>query len=73
LLAVSEGHAVKAPSLESILQSQKAEDWTDNVLLERALSGFSSGLVALNEHKPLQKLSLLERKKALFGSDSLFS
>lgn len=60
-------------SVETILKS-KTEIQNDTVLLESSALGFhfASGLVVLNRHKPLLEMTVLERKKALFGSDALF-
>jgi la-related protein 1 len=60
-----------APSLEIMLQS--GEEISSTVLLESSVTGsdFVTGFVELN--KPLETLSLHARRKALFGSDALFS
>lgn len=60
-----------APSLEHILQP--GEEISRTVLLESSVTGsdFVTGFVELN--KPLETLSLHARRKALFGSDALFS
>jgi hypothetical protein len=67
--------AMKTPSIEAILLSKNSEVPNDTALLERPASGFhfANGLVALNRHKPLLQMPILERKKALFGSDALLS
>ncbi len=36
-------------------------------------SNFIAGIAELSQHHPIQKLSLSERRKVLFGADSLFS
>jgi la-related protein 1 len=36
-------------------------------------SSFIAGIAELSQHHPIQKLSLSERRKMLFGADSLFS
>mmetsp|Transcript_15225 Transcript_15225/g.22390 ORF Transcript_15225/g.22390 Transcript_15225/m.22390 type:complete len:1864 (+) Transcript_15225:253-5844(+) len=63
-----------APSLENFLQGS-IEDQNAVTLLESDISGvdFITGLVGLNRHKELKSLSLIERRKVLFGSDSLLS
>jgi hypothetical protein len=32
-----------------------------------------TGLVVLSKHRPMERMSLSERRKALFGTDALFS
>jgi hypothetical protein len=43
-------------------------------LLESTMTGsdFVSGLVALSRHRPMDKMTLPDRRKALFGTDALF-
>jgi hypothetical protein len=62
-------------SIEAILKSEVNGVPDHTLLLESTVSGFrfASGLVVLNKHKPLKDMPSLERKKALFGSDALFS
>ena len=62
-----------APSLENMLQPGK--EIAGTVLLESSVtaSDFVTGYVELNKYSPLQTLSLRARRKALFGSDALFS
>jgi len=63
-----------APTLSSILQSEAQHKNLDAVLLERSSSSdFTTGLEELNKLTPLGELSLSERRKTLFGSDSLSS
>eukprot|EP00542_Grammatophora_oceanica_P014143 CAMPEP_0194037432 /NCGR_PEP_ID=MMETSP0009_2-20130614/9782_1 /TAXON_ID=210454 /ORGANISM="Grammatophora oceanica, Strain CCMP 410" /LENGTH=1666 /DNA_ID=CAMNT_0038679591 /DNA_START=197 /DNA_END=5197 /DNA_ORIENTATION=+ len=64
-----------APSLSVMLQPGHVDQGSGMVLLEESMNGnnFVTGLVELNKHKPLNGMSLVERKKALFGSDALFS
>jgi hypothetical protein len=52
---------------------QSGEEISSTVLLESSVTGsdFVTGFVELN--KPLETLSLHARRKALFGSDALFS
>jgi tetratricopeptide (TPR) repeat protein len=69
------GLAMTTASIETILKSEVNGVPDHTVLLENTVSGFrfASGLVVLNEHLPLKDMPSLERKKALFGSDALFS
>jgi len=67
-----------APSLYDILCND--EDDKNNreegvVFLENVIAGstFATGLAELNRHQPVGNLSLNERRKALFGTDALFS
>jgi hypothetical protein len=62
-----------APSLENMLQPGEQIDGT--VLLESSVSAsdFVTGYVELNKFRPIETLSLRARRRALFGSDALFS
>lgn len=62
-----------APSLENILQPGKEIDGT--VLLESSVtaSDFVTGYAELNKFRPVETLPLRARRRALFGSDALFS
>ena len=66
-----------APSLKEIFDGGniKYTSVTDMDLLESTMvrSDFVTGLVDLSRHTPMEKMSLQERRKALFGSDALFS
>ena len=64
-----------ASSLEKMLQPGERDEKSGMVLLESSVSGsdFVTGLVELNKHKPLEDLPLNLRRRALFGSDALFS
>lgn len=61
-----------AISLRDILNS--VDSRTGMALLESAIGGsiFITGLSELNTYKPLHSMTLLERRKALFGTDALF-
>jgi tetratricopeptide (TPR) repeat protein len=61
-----------APSLYDMLKS--SEDGIQQTLLSRNIDGtdFITGLTHLNNPQPIISLSLLERRKALFGTDALF-
>jgi len=66
---------LSVPSLKEMIQHG-----TENVklgveLLESSIppTNFIAGIAKLNQHHPIQKLSLPERRKMLFGADSLFS
>ena len=66
-----------APSIREIIEAADKRETTetDMDLLESAMdrSIFVSGLASLSRHRPLESMSLSERRKALFGSDALFS
>ena len=70
-----------APSLYDILQDDKNDNDDEKnrekgvVFLENTIAGstFATGLAELNKHQPIGDLSLNERRKALFGTDALFS
>ena len=59
-----------ATSLQDILTDPP----TGLVLLESAIGGsvFITGLSKLNRYRPLASMTLLERRRALFGTDALF-
>ncbi|KAL7563424.1 hypothetical protein ACA910_016520 [Epithemia clementina (nom. ined.)] len=61
-----------ATSLQDILNP--VDPSTGLVLLESAIDGsiFITGLSELNRYRPLGSMSLLERRRALFGTDALF-
>jgi tetratricopeptide (TPR) repeat protein len=62
-----------APSLENMLQPGKEIDGM--VLLESSVyaSDFVTGYAELNKFRPVETLPLRARRRALFGSDALFS
>lgn len=62
-----------APSLENMLQPGEEIDGT--VLLESSVnaSHYVTGYAELNKFRPIETLSLRARRRALFGSDALFS
>jgi tetratricopeptide (TPR) repeat protein len=66
-----------APSLKAIIEAgnRKYNNVTGMDLLESTMTGsdFTTGLVELSRHRPMEKMSLSERRKALFGTDALFS
>ena len=66
-----------APSLETILEGGKGKDEskTGMVLLESTMTGsnFVSGLVALCNQVPVSEMTSSDKRKALFGTDALFS
>ncbi len=66
-----------APSLETILEGGKGKDEskTGMVLLESTMTGsnFVSGLVALCKQVPVSEMTSSDKRKALFGTDALFS
>jgi tetratricopeptide (TPR) repeat protein len=61
-----------APSLEEIFNP--TDPTTGMVLLESTASGplFATGLTKLNQHQPIETMSLTDRRRALFGNDALF-
>mmetsp|Transcript_20983 Transcript_20983/g.37890 ORF Transcript_20983/g.37890 Transcript_20983/m.37890 type:complete len:1660 (-) Transcript_20983:315-5294(-) len=65
----------RAPSLECMLREEDRDERTDVVLLESTSPGtdFVTGLIDANKCIPLQSRSVVERRKILFGSDSLVS
>jgi la-related protein 1 len=61
-----------APSLEEIINPR--DPTTGMVLIESNVNGalFATGLSYLNKHRSIETMTLLERKRALFGNDALF-
>jgi hypothetical protein len=61
-----------APSLGEMFNP--TDPTTGILLLENTASGplFATGLTRLNRHQSLQAMSLIERRRALFGNDALF-
>jgi hypothetical protein len=66
---------LSAPSLRDIMDAGNENTTTGMDLLESTMTGsdFVSGLVALSRHRPMDKMTLPDRRKALFGTDALFS
>jgi tetratricopeptide (TPR) repeat protein len=68
---------LSAPSLKDIILRGAAEasEETHMDLLESSMSesNFVTGLVALSKQKRMDQMSFHERRRALFGTDSLFS
>jgi tetratricopeptide (TPR) repeat protein len=68
---------LEAPNMQELIDTGKAEsnDKPGVDLLESTMTGsdFVTGLVVLSKHRPMERLSLSERRKALFGTDALFS
>eukprot|EP00522_Entomoneis_paludosa_P018131 CAMPEP_0172446234 /NCGR_PEP_ID=MMETSP1065-20121228/5875_1 /TAXON_ID=265537 /ORGANISM="Amphiprora paludosa, Strain CCMP125" /LENGTH=1464 /DNA_ID=CAMNT_0013197299 /DNA_START=166 /DNA_END=4560 /DNA_ORIENTATION=+ len=62
-------HAI---SLEEVMEREGPR--AGLVLLESAMQGscFITGLSELNRYRPLESMTLLERRRALFGTDALF-
>lgn len=73
---VSEAY-LSVPSLNEIIDTGNAKYKTETGmdLLESTMTGsdFVSGLVALSKQRPMEEMTLPERRKALFGTDALFS
>lgn len=61
-----------APSLQEIFNPM--DPTTGLVLLHTTIGGpdFVTGLTDLNKHRPINVMSLADRRKALFGTDALF-
>jgi tetratricopeptide (TPR) repeat protein len=68
---------LSAPSLERIVEAgnKKDESKTGMVLLESTMTGssFVAGLVALCNHVSMSEMTSEDKRKALFGTDALFS
>ena len=64
-----------APSLEVIIKRGNENTNIRVELSESSIpaSNFIAGVAELSQHHPIQKLTLSERRKMLFGADSLFS
>eukprot|EP00537_Pseudo-nitzschia_pungens_P003226 CAMPEP_0172359386 /NCGR_PEP_ID=MMETSP1060-20121228/3587_1 /TAXON_ID=37318 /ORGANISM="Pseudo-nitzschia pungens, Strain cf. cingulata" /LENGTH=1732 /DNA_ID=CAMNT_0013081015 /DNA_START=151 /DNA_END=5349 /DNA_ORIENTATION=+ len=63
------------PSLKEMIEMGIETVHNGVELLESSIppTNFIAGIAELNQHHPIQKLSLPERRKMLFGADSLFS
>jgi tetratricopeptide (TPR) repeat protein len=68
---------LSAPSLKAIIEAgnRKYNNATGMDLLESTMTGsdFVTGLVELSRHRPVENMSAWSRRKAIFGSDALFS
>jgi tetratricopeptide (TPR) repeat protein len=68
---------LSAPSLKAIIEAgnRKYNNVPGMDLLESTMTGsdFVAGLVELSRYRPMESMSLSERRKALFGTDALFS
>jgi len=66
---------LSAPSLKFIIENGSNNTNIGVELLESSIppSNFIAGIVELSQHHPIQNLTLSERRKVLFGADSLFS
>merc|ERR1712238_201021 len=64
-------HSLSAPTLSHIIQIDNDKISDQSLLLESGISGmkFVTGLVEINCQNALESLSLIERRKVLFGSD----
>ncbi|KAL3945445.1 MAG: hypothetical protein SGBAC_000498 [Bacillariaceae sp.] len=72
------GALLAAPSLEemfSIGDNNEIEEGTMDLLKSTMMtpSDFVTGVIALNKKRPMESLSLQERRKVLYGTDPLFS
>lgn len=70
-----DGELLSAPSLKTIIDISTSNTNTGVELLESSIppSNFIAGIVELSQHHPIKNLTLSERRKVLFGADSLFS
>jgi len=66
---------LSVPSLKVIIQNGTENMKSGVELLESFIppSNFIAGIAELSQHHPIQQLTLPERRKMLFGADSLFS
>lgn len=66
---------LSVPSLKAVITQGTKDMSTDVELSESSIpaSNLISGIAELSQHHPIQKLTLHERRKKLFGVDSLFS
>ena len=67
-----------APSLQDLINAGNDKyggQKSGMDLLESTMTGsdFVTGLVALSKHRPMEQMTVSERRKALFGTDALFS
>ena len=66
-----------APSMQALINAgnEKYTGQTGMDLLKSTMTGsdFVTGLVALSKHRPMEQMTVSERRKALFGTDALFS
>lgn len=72
---LTDRECLSSPSLKQIIEVGCGQTETGGELLESSFppSDFITGIVALSRHQPIEKMSLSERRKTLFGADSLFS
>lgn len=63
--ALLEARLRSAPSLEKMIDQEAA--------VGKSGTDFLTGLVEMNKPRPLEAFSLVQRRKAIFGSDALFS
>ena len=70
-----DGELLSAPSLKTIIDISTSNTNAGVELLESSIppSNFIAGIVELSQHHPIKNLTLSERRKVLFGADSLFS
>lgn len=63
-----------APSLTQILETSREKREPGIELLERSAppSDFITGIVAMNRYRPVDEMTMAERRRVLFGADSLF-
>ncbi|KAL3915949.1 MAG: hypothetical protein SGILL_005403 [Bacillariaceae sp.] len=66
---------LSVPSLKHIYEngSDTAEEGVEFLESSIPPSDFITGIVALSRHRPVEEMSSYERRKMLFGADSIFS
>lgn len=66
---------LSTPSLKDIFESGSDNTEAGVEFLESSIppSDFITGIVALNRHRPIDGMTSHERRKTLFGADSIFS
>jgi tetratricopeptide (TPR) repeat protein len=66
---------LSTPSLKHIFENGSDISETGVEFLESSIppSDFITGIVALSRHRPIEEMTSYERRKTLFGADSIFS
>lgn len=72
---LTDQECLSSPSLQQIIEVGNNKKETGVELLESSIppSDFITGIVALSRHRPLEEMTSSEKRKVLFGADSLFS
>jgi tetratricopeptide (TPR) repeat protein len=73
--SLTDQECLSSPSLQQIIEVGSNKKETGVELLESSIppSDFITGIVALSRHRPLEEMTSSEKRKLLFGADSLFS